>query len=63
MTREEKKRKAAAIGAAIMIGRMQNNINKQGFNEDRWMLMGLNRAMEARNVTHLHGRAFGGHKW
>ena len=62
MTRDEKKRKAAAIGAAIMIGRMQN-MTHDNYNEDRWMLMGLNRAMEARNVTHLHGRAFGGHKW
>lgn len=62
MTRDEKKRKAAAIGAAIMIGRMQN-VTRDEFNDNRWMLMGLNRAMQARNVTHLHGRAFGGHKW
>ncbi|ARV14394.1 hypothetical protein [Polaribacter sp. SA4-12] len=62
MTREDKKRKAAAIGAAIMISRMQNMTHDE-YHENRWMLMGLNRAMSARNVAHLHGRAFGGHKW
>lgn len=61
MTLLEKKRKAAAIAAATVVAMQQAQHQLQG--DSRWGLMGMNRIMDGRNVTHLYGRGFGGHRW
>ncbi len=61
MTLLEKKRKAAAIAAATAVAMEQMKARHNG--DSRWGLMGINRNMQGRNVTHLYGRGFGTFKW
>lgn len=54
MTREEKKKKAAAIGAATYIAIMQCRSKQE--KDSRWRVAGITRLMSGRNATHQYGR-------